>query len=347
MTEHPAYQVAAWMVHDEDDDGELEIRTNNGRTFYCSIDPNDFQRSPNVKEAYMRCLNLLRSGDLCTDDGFSVNEALDSMLSLFSPLVCQLAPLLHQVSLSSQTTLAQYLYAPMFFCGVKVVNEKVTPYTLKELDYGLGPRSIFVRREPFLKDLSAWTRCYTPEDVVLSYDRVEDILIKYPRKVVVVHENQRAVTCFYKPCEGSASTLRELKTFRKLKVASASNPLSAGTRFSRLHGIVVSRDGKELFGMLFYWINIAGLLSPEQAAQTSAERRQSWARDMKRSVKELHARGIVWGDVKAANVLIDTHMNLWITDFGGGCTPGWVDREKAGTIEGDWQGLAKILSFLE
>jgi hypothetical protein len=63
-------------------------------------------------------------------------------------------------------------------------------------------------------------------------------------------------------------------------------------------------------------------------------------------LKKLHEAGVVWGDVKAANVLIDKDNNAWIIGFGGGCTEGWVDCEKAGTVEGDLQGLANIMDFI-
>jgi hypothetical protein len=54
----------------------------------------------------------------------------------------------------------------------------------------------------------------------------------------------------------------------------------------------------------------------------------------------------LYGDAKAANVLVDTYMDAWIIDFRGGFTEGWVQREKAGTVEGDTQGLAKIVDYI-
>lgn len=60
----------------------------------------------------------------------------------------------------------------------------------------------------------------------------------------------------------------------------------------------------------------------------------------------LHYQSIIWGDAKADNILIDTQDNAWIIDFGGSYTLGWVDAEKAGTIEGDMQGLAKIMDII-
>jgi tRNA A-37 threonylcarbamoyl transferase component Bud32 len=60
-------------------------------------------------------------------------------------------------------------------------------------------------------------------------------------------------------------------------------------------------------------------------------------------VKELHRVGAVWGDAKTDNILIDKDSNAWVIDFEGGYTEGWVDEDKAGTEEGDLQGLGKIL----
>lgn len=56
----------------------------------------------------------------------------------------------------------------------------------------------------------------------------------------------------------------------------------------------------------------------------------------------LHAAGIVWGDIKAENVLIDGGDNAWIINFGGGYTRGWADEKIAGTVQGDVAGLAKL-----
>ena len=74
--------------------------------------------------------------------------------------------------------------------------------------------------------------------------------------------------------------------------------------------------------------------------------RQRWASQIRETLAELHKAGIVWGDAKAENVLIDRENNAWVTDFGGGYTVGWVDAEKAGTVEGDLQGLERILNLL-
>lgn len=64
------------------------------------------------------------------------------------------------------------------------------------------------------------------------------------------------------------------------------------------------------------------------------------------AVSGLHDAGIIWGDVKAENVLIDQDSNAWVTDFGGGYTKGWVDKEMAETMERDRMGMAKLREFV-
>lgn len=74
--------------------------------------------------------------------------------------------------------------------------------------------------------------------------------------------------------------------------------------------------------------------------------KERWASQISRSLKRLHDNDIIWGDAKAENILIDKNDDAWIIDFGGNYTSGWVDKDKSGTLEGDKQGVAKILDIL-
>jgi len=60
----------------------------------------------------------------------------------------------------------------------------------------------------------------------------------------------------------------------------------------------------------------------------------------------LHNLGIVWGDVKSDNILVDKSSNAVLIDFEGGSTRYWVDKGKAGTVEGDLQGLEKLMDYI-
>jgi serine/threonine protein kinase len=83
---------------------------------------------------------------------------------------------------------------------------------------------------------------------------------------------------------------------------------------------------------------------PETEATTSLKLK--WAEQIRYSLAQLHKLGILWRDVKSDNVLIDENNDAVLHDFGGGNTVGWVDREKYGTMEGDQQGLQKIMDAL-
>ena len=60
----------------------------------------------------------------------------------------------------------------------------------------------------------------------------------------------------------------------------------------------------------------------------------------------LHKRGFVWGDVSPNNMIIDEDENVWIIDFGGGYTEGWVEPRTGRRRRGDLQGLERIKEYL-
>jgi serine/threonine protein kinase len=94
--------------------------------------------------------------------------------------------------------------------------------------------------------------------------------------------------------------------------------------------------------------NLRALLASAEAgtAEVTADLRRKWAAQIRETVEGLHSLGILWRDVKADNILIDENSDAVVLDFGGGDTMGWVDRDKYGTMEGEEQGLQKIMAAL-
>lgn len=70
------------------------------------------------------------------------------------------------------------------------------------------------------------------------------------------------------------------------------------------------------------------------------------ATQVKDIVHQLHSLGIIWGDVKLENVLIDKNEDPWVVGFGGGYSDGWVPKKPAGTREGDLAAFDKIAAFI-
>lgn len=76
------------------------------------------------------------------------------------------------------------------------------------------------------------------------------------------------------------------------------------------------------------------------------DKRQEWAKQAQKATKVLHDNDIIWGDAKADNFMVDRHGKLWIIDFGGSYTEGWVDPDLEETEEGDDMGVDKIVGAL-
>lgn len=74
--------------------------------------------------------------------------------------------------------------------------------------------------------------------------------------------------------------------------------------------------------------------------------RQKWYDQVSEAVQTLHQEGLCWGDVKAANVVIDGEGDAWLIDFEGGASWGWIDKKLKDTMAGDLQGLSKLHEVL-
>ncbi|KAK3299666.1 uncharacterized protein B0H64DRAFT_389253 [Chaetomium fimeti] len=87
----------------------------------------------------------------------------------------------------------------------------------------------------------------------------------------------------------------------------------------------------------------SGTIAPSEA---TTSQRQKWATQIRATLAGLHGLGILWRDLKTNNVLINEDDDAVVLDFGGGNTIGWVDHDKYGSMEGEEQGLEKIMLAL-
>jgi tRNA A-37 threonylcarbamoyl transferase component Bud32 len=100
-------------------------------------------------------------------------------------------------------------------------------------------------------------------------------------------------------------------------------------RALKIVGLVVD-DDEGVIGILEKFIPNEYTLGSiaEGVVAASRERRNKWAEQIQETVDQLHQIGVVWGDVKAENVLINSETDdAWLIDFGGSFTEGWVDVE--------------------
>lgn len=168
-----------------------------------------------------------------------------------------------------------------------------------------------------------------------AYEADYDLI---PTTVQVIGEETRF---HFKGAFEKHSFQRELDILLRLR----SDVFPDDLRVSKLGGLVLNNDGVSLLGLLVEHIHDSKTLD-EAVEESSEEEREKWMQQLRATVKRLHGGGVVWGDVKPDNVLVDSNSDIWVIDFGGGCAEGWVDQELGGTVEGDLQGLAIIAGFL-
>ncbi|KAF3072987.1 hypothetical protein CFAM422_004911 [Trichoderma lentiforme] len=139
--------------------------------------------------------------------------------------------------------------------------------------------------------------------------------------------------------------LHEIETYRKIHDVHLGKTL----RISRLIGLVQAIDDEDvvIYGLLLTYLDCGHMtLLCAVQLETPTNLRTRWATQVSDTLARLHDAGIVWGDAKADNILVDQHDNAWIIDFGRGYTEGWVEPGLAGTREGDLQALDRIIEFI-
>jgi len=133
-----------------------------------------------------------------------------------------------------------------------------------------------------------------------------------------------------------------LKNYKRIMESN----LDPNARICRLLGLVKD-DENQVIGLLLTYVECDFVtLTCAVEPETPAYIKQKWVDQVTSTLTPLHKAGIVWGDAKTDNILIDKNGEAWIIDFGGGYTRGFVEREKAGTIEGDLQGLEMIVKYV-
>lgn len=332
----PRYELETYVTSIHDDDSRFTVRRN-GKLFYILVSPSQFIDSPATTEKYLLYLEVLRSGEEVIGDVYDT-DVYDWVTQPFEPLFAELAPSPDNHA-KITVTLEEYLYPTFFLFALDVVDEKLQPRRIEAEESLYSPSFVWLDGHD-LDDLKEWTVVYDPARLVLSFDNPEDALFKSPRKVLI---DDGETACFFKQCYSTVQTKNELQAYRKI----ASADLDPHLKVPRLFGVVTDGSGF-ILGLLLTYIDHGGrtLSTSVDPDYPSASTKKRWMDQLEATLAKLHRAGIVWGDVKAENVLVDREDNVWITDFGGGYTEGWVERQMAGTLEGDLAGMAKLREYV-
>lgn len=159
--------------------------------------------------------------------------------------------------------------------------------------------------------------------------------------------------CWFKPVLAGVSNLPYIREIDILFKLSREN-LSQTLRFPQLEAIVLDdkySGSGHVNGLILSAIypnhgTIADRVNGPEGLSLSITLCERWYHDVENMIHILHSKGFVWGDVSPNNMIIDEDENVWIIDFGGGYTDGWVKQEDMETKRGDLEGLERIKEYL-
>lgn len=343
---YPARVIMVRTRGDIDDNSTVCVRFN-GSAFEIAMSPAFFTNSPNTIALYRKYLKAIHPMGPGEFEDVLDEDVFEWIIDIFPPLFNQLAPTplpsfdpekirMREV----KPTLSEYLFPPTFGCRLEAVDEKLIPCHVNNKGHSVPPRTYL--DGDFLDELEGWTEFFEPSAVQVLFYEPEDALHEMPARVLVTPKSGVETPCFFKSFGSGFSggpLNRELVAYKKIHDAKISPDVHVG----RLVGVVHEVDKDATLGLLLQHIDCRTTMEAALYEDPEPEIRAKWAQQVKEAVSELHRAGAIWGDAKTANILIDRDGDAWITDFEGGYTEGWVDKDKAGTPEGDMQGLQRIL----
>jgi len=317
----PSYSVVDFTSRSGGTDCELVVRCK-GKCFIVALHANIFKNSPTILKEYLQFLKVI-------EEDYPVNNLTDEdfydwIMEPFHNLLGSLP------SVGGRPTLQDYFFGEAFHYTVYLDGDKRLPIESEKVQ--LAPFKGMRLTSEFYLD---WP-VFNPRQV----ESLEDNPDARPSKVLV----NGSLTCYlkYSYWGDNRTAERELTTYTRIK----HSDLREDIRVPRLYGLVEDDNGL-ILGLLLTYVDCEGLdMACAVAPDTPRSLRERWGRQVTYALKSLHQAGIVWGDAKPHNILINRNQDAWIVDFGGDHSRGWVDKEKAGTIEGDLQGLTKILEYL-
>ncbi|USP77536.1 uncharacterized protein yc1106_04810 [Curvularia clavata] len=240
-----------------------------------------------------------------------------------------------------ESTLYEWYHGPTYFYTLQIANGELSPKLLESTSELEQKIEALVPRMKMPKYIQNYKLPWLNADDLIVQSEVSMPPPAHPGQVI--HKATGDIY-FFKPVvpEQPDSVKREINILRKLE------KLNVDIKFPHLLGFVSYGTSKtEAMGMLLQNIRYPTPLTKLLRSSVDADARAEWSQKSERYIQVLHDNGIVWGDAKADNFMVDADSELWIIDFGGSYTEGWVDPEISETVEGDDMGLEKIQAALE
>lgn len=326
----PFWSVLEFTHSDRSTDTEFVMMCHKHR-FIVRLTEDQFVASPQLREKYLFFLDVAEQFEL---DGYTVDDFYDWVAEPMLPIFRELSP-----NDNIGSTSDEFLFPETQVYVVLADGDKMVAMQQQEAE---DIPQVFGVSFPEDTNFSPWPT-FKPSEIRTTNEQIGAGPSHTPRKVFL-NDGTTAYLKLMDPGDKSI-LLHEIETYRKIHNANLDKTL----RISRLIGLVQSRDDQEviIYGLLLTYLDCDHMtLRCAVKPETPTKLRTRWAAQIGDTLAQLHNAGIVWGDAKPDNILVDQHDDAWIIDFGGGYTEGWVERGLAGTREGDLQALVRITEFI-
>lgn len=291
--------------------------------------------------------SLATGGDSKLVNDVDAEAALYEWLT--SPLLSEMNEIAKETE-DSKPTLSEWYTFPTKFYTLKVRNGKLQAEEME------STQDLEKRMSKLFPDLSPIPKYIRDIDVPwISCDDLEVLNCSnspppyHPTLVelsATASTNGQKQTLFFK-CVDNANiqpTKREISLLHQLEKKGLHDKI----RCPRLKGIVTQKSDNKISIVGFLQTLIPNPIPLTEKFESSIDqgKREKWAKEAEQIKDVLHEHGIIWGDAKGDNFVVDASDELWIIDFGGSYTEGWVDPEIAETKKGDNMGVEKVVNAL-
>ncbi|KGQ04905.1 hypothetical protein BBAD15_g9841 [Beauveria bassiana D1-5] len=291
-----------------------------------------------------RIIGLLSQAVIAADEDYDdvINEALDVLLLVGRSSFSQAAPPMRQPHSTAQD-LQSMLYPESLNFRLQTINGKAQIFQIRA-DEGVAlPDTPPEPRLDTIFQPDHQLSCYSSEDILVQY-----IFVSGSGIVVRVHVDGRDLLCKASRAGLWDSGLeQELVALQSIQGAIARTGVTI--RAPCLYAYVIHAHSKAIIGLLRQWVPSSSrgkTLRDINMAAVPLNNRLKWADQVRQTVANLHSIGVIWGDGKPSNIIVNENDDIELIDFAGGWSPGWVDKPLAETVEGDDQAVGRIVRFL-
>ncbi|CAD6440317.1 6b2964ed-6bd9-4dc1-8a24-0f29d21cb5c2 [Sclerotinia trifoliorum] len=285
------------------------------------------------------CLQLLHA--IQSEDEIEYNpEDPDPLEAIFDWVVTPFLPIFQtlppQLSSTPQMqTLYEYFNPPTLFFTLKVVQGKLTPIATPANSHSLEYLIPSMKLPPIVLDADLPT--FQPSNIYTHCDlRSEGA--QFPTKVFGDH-----LPYFYKATSHGRSTAIEREIDLLLRLERTG--LTRKIRIPKLCGYVKVDKKDKVMGLLLTYIEYQDTLQGILRQKPDITLRKKWFFDIENMLRLLHETGIVLGDAKADNILIDNTNEVWMIDFGEAIPLNGLAKRSVNLSKEIWKGCRESKSI--